>query len=283
MVVLNVPVAPGLLQRWASWLAPERQPFFLTDAAAAAFGLTAGEPVTDPQLRDTYEMYGEHGLVVAWLTESEFMALPRPARAALVRCQVRHGRGAVPSVRRWQPLLGARVQEQADGRRFVWWPSLLSGHTATVLPHWVAEDCLPGQQDLVPEATWAGACSLLPSARALAGTFAEASGPNCFGTVMAAAGLPGAAREWMLREPFESWLASATVPGGRDDVPGTVLVWRSSADGLVQHAAVTLGDGWALNKQSQCWHSPRLVLAVADVIASSRARGLRLSRRSMAR
>jgi len=44
-------------------------------------------------------------------------------------------------------------------------------------------------------------------------------------------------------------------------------------------AAVTLGDGWALNKASQGWMSPVQVLPVREVILRSRYRGLRLGRR----
>jgi cell wall-associated NlpC family hydrolase len=106
------------------------------------------------------------------------------------------------------------------------------------------------------------------------------AGPNCFGTVMAAAGTPGADSTWMQREPFESWLAESTVAGGRDDDPGTVLVWRDR-EGQVQHAAVTLGDGWALHKPSQGWMSPTKVLGVREVIFSARQRGHHLERRQV--
>ena len=72
--------------------------------------------------------------------------------------------------------------------------------------------------------------------------------------------------------------AGATVrPVLWNDDPGTVLVWRSP-DGLVQHAAVTLGDGWALHKPSQGWMSPTKVLTVEECKASSREVGRRLER-----
>lgn len=48
----------------------------------------------------------------------------------------------------------------------------------------------------------------------------------------------------MGREPFEAFLQERTRPGGDDYQPGTLLLWRS-ANGQAQHAAVTLGDGWA--------------------------------------
>jgi cell wall-associated NlpC family hydrolase len=98
---------------------------------------------------------------------------------------------------------------------------------------------------------------------------------------MGAAGVSHAADTWMQREPFEEWLSDVTEPGGRDDDPGTVLVWRSAA-GVVQHAAVTLGDGWALHKPSQGWMSPVKVLAVRDAIRSARAPDRRLVRRTLA-
>jgi cell wall-associated NlpC family hydrolase len=121
---------------------------------------------------------------------------------------------------------------------------------------------------------------MLPAARKLAGRFPPGSGPNCFGTVMDAAGARGAANVWMQRAPFEQWLADVSRPGGHDDDPGTLLVWRSPA-GLAQHVAVTLGGGWALHKPSQGWMSPSKVLNVREIIQSAREPGRHLSRRSL--
>jgi hypothetical protein len=184
-------------------------------------------------------------------------------------------------VRAWERLV-PRVREQVDGHRFVWWPSLLAGVEERVLTTYVEEGRRASRHDEVGDDVWASAARLLPGARRVAGTFPAASGPNCFGAVMAAAGVPGADEVWMLREPFEEWLAAATRPGGRDDVACTVLVWRSP-DGLVQHAAVTLGGGWALHKPSQGWMSPTKVLTVVECLASSRASGRRLERRALRR
>jgi hypothetical protein len=132
----------------------------------------------------------------------------------------------------------------------------------------------------VAEATWKTASRVLPGARGLAGTFPPGSGPNCFGAVMGAAGVAGAAQTWMQRQPFEDWLATACRPGGRDDHVGTMLVWRDG-NRSVQHAAVTLGDGWALHKPSQGWMSPTKVLNVRDAIFSARARGHHLERHTL--
>lgn len=86
-----------------------------------------------------------------------------------------------------------------------------------------------------------------------------------------------AADTWMVQEPFEKWLAMVAVPGGNDSNAGTVLVWRSPT-GLAQHAAITVGGGYALHKPSQGWMSLRKVLTSSEVIASARQSGWRLSR-----
>ena len=208
-----------------------------------------------------------------------FLAQPRPVRICLVRGAAR----AWPSRGARSALLVAAFRSglQGAGRRaqvrVV--PSLLAGrNSAEVLTRVVTSNLRSSSRHAeVREATWADAQALLPQARELAGTFADGSGPNCFGTVMAAAGVGRAAQEWMQREPFEQWLAAVTTPV-RDHLPGTVFVWRSERDGLVQHAALTLGDGWVLNKSSQSWATPRLVQSVKDVKAASRTVGWHLSR-----
>lgn len=108
--------------------------------------------------------------------------------------------------------------------------------------------------------------------------FAAGSGPNCFGAVMDAAGVAGAHDEWMQPEPFTDWLHANARKGGADDAPGTVLVWRDTSSGDPFHAALTLGDGWAFEKSSQCWWSPRYVTTVAEVKRATRMRGIRLER-----
>lgn len=244
MLVLGIDVDDETLARWRSWLMPERQPYVLAPATAAALGLEDRVGPLSPELRDTFWLYGLGEDVVVWLDAGEARALPAAVRAAQPAPHRRPSRDDAETLRR----IVAYVE---DGRR-------------------------PSRHHEV--ASWPG---LLPRASALAGTFPDSSGPNCFGTVMAASGVEGAEKEWMQREPFEAWLSERTVPGGRDDEPGTVLVWRG-ADGLVQHAAVTLGGGWALHKPSQGWMSPTKVLSVRDVKLSSRAAGRHLGRRRLA-
>lgn len=272
--VLNVPVSSDLLNSWAEWLAPPRPPFFLTSREAGRLGLETrprGELALSPEERDTFALWNVSPEAdrVARLGEAEWKSLSASSCHALLRAQVRHGRGAVPRVRDFSDLLPGLTET-----RFVWWPSLV---TPAVLARVVAQDGLDGQRAAVPGAVWEAAHALLPGARALAGTFPHASGPNCFGTVMGAAGVEGAEREWMQREPFEVFLASRTRPGGQDGAPGTLLVWRDVA-GAAQHAAVILGGGWALHKPSQSWMTPRVVLPVERLKRFSRTRGWRLHR-----
>lgn len=108
---------------------------------------------------------------------------------------------------------------------------------------YVERDRISSQHREVSGTTWNAVAAVLPGARGLAGTFASGSGPNCFGTVLAAAGVPDAEFEWMQLAPFEDWLRSSTTPVRRGDDAGTVYVWRD-VGGVPAHAAVSLGDGW---------------------------------------
>lgn len=265
-----------LLRRWASWLAPSRQPFFLTAVEAAQLAVTPNgrREGLSPELRDTYAVWTlAEDLVVVWLEEGAFYARHREVRAALVRAQVRHRRGAVPAIRDWANLLDPEVlSAQAEGEHFLWWPSLVASRRDLILERVVSDGRLPCRRMLVPEEVWDAASSILPRARELSGTFPEGSrgssyargsATNCFATVMAAAGVRGADDERLV--PFDAWLAANGAAGGSDDRPGTVLVWRD-ADHQDTHAAVTLGGAWALHKPGQEWFSPHQVVTVRDLI-----------------
>lgn len=278
MFSLGIEIGPELMARQAAWFAPTHQPFLISKEDSNPIGIAPPRGDLDAQLRDTFEIYNvPDGLVCVLVSEEEFFDLGRTARAALLRNQITLGRQVIPSVRTAPVEVRAQAAAQADGHRFVWWPSLLKGHEEPVLGEYLRRGRKPSRHLEVPENIWENARAVLPGARALAGTFPHASGPNCFGTVMAAAGRSDAAGIWMLREPFEEWLSSTAVPGGSDDDAGTVLVWRSP-DGLVQHAAVTIGGGYVLHKPSQGWMSPRKILTAKEAIASARQGGRRLTR-----
>lgn len=278
---LGIDVDDELLAQWSAWFAPDPQPFLILRGGPFAGVGSSLVGSLEMELRGTFEIYSlDQSTECRFIGADEFANLSRPLRAQLVRSQFVLGRSRVESVRAWPSLLNLGIRNQADGYRFVWWPSMLTGREEEVLIPYVEEGRRPSRHRDVPESLWGNIADLLPGARSIGGTFPQRSGPNCFGAVMAAAGQEGADEVWMQRDPFEAWLASRTRTGGRDDAPGTVLVWRSR-DGLVQHAAVTLGEGWALHKPSEGWMSPTKVLTVPEVLSSARATGRRLTRRTL--
>ncbi|TWP36971.1 hypothetical protein [Leekyejoonella antrihumi] len=280
--VVGVPADRHLIRQWRGWFAPEVQPFVVNEQLRAIVG--EGLPLEmSMELQDTFLLYDQdqHSDLVG-LTHEVFTRLGAETRAALVRYQVVAGRRAVPTLRSTGRQLRNELRVDGDGYRFVWWPDTLDRAGDEPLLRFVADDMLPSQHARVGAETWRQAAAVLPGARDLAGTFARSSGPNCFGTVMATAGVPAAAEQWMTQEPFEQWLSDNTGPGGGDHQAGTVLVWRDR-QGTAQHAAVVLGDGWAMHKPSQGWMTPRKVLAVDDLKRRARQAGHRLSRRLIAR
>ncbi len=265
-LVCGVEVPAATTKWWPGWFAPERVPFQVgslpvpdRDDLPATSSLTISM-----ELQDTFWIYPADQPRL-WLSRAEFDALPTGLRRRLVSAQ--------------------RDEHEVwlhgpDGRFGPWWPDALAGDLAPII-EFIERDRTPSRHAEVSDATWSAAADVLPGARDLAGTFAECSGPNCFGTVMAAAGVAGAASTWMQREPFEEWLAANTTPvagTGRDRDTGTVFVWRD-ADGAAQHSCVTLGDGWMLNKPSQGWMSPRFVWTVEQTKRHTREAGWRLHRR----
>ncbi|WP_233554625.1 hypothetical protein [Deinococcus cavernae] len=274
--VLNIRVPASLAAQWRAWLAPRRQPFFLTAGEEERLGfpcLPRAEAAWTEVERDTFTVWRitQDADRVAWLTWNDWDALSPSVQRELLRLQVRHGRGNVPLGRHYADLLPGLPAE-----RLLWRPEHL---TPEVLARIVAADGQACQRAQVPQRVWEQAAPVLPRVRELAGTFSDGVG-NCFGAVMGAAGLPDAENQWVVREPFEDFLQERAVPGGRYDAPGTLLVWRS-ADGLVQHAAVTLGGGWAFEKPAQTWSTPRVVLPVHELIKGNRSPGLRLTRSTL--
>jgi hypothetical protein len=241
--VLGIDVGEDELARWRAWLMPAEQPYVVPHAVAADLGLADEPGRLTMELTDSFWLYGTGDHAVVWLTRSAARRLPA----------------------------GVRAEQPAPHR----WPTADAARDVDRVVRFVEEGRRPSRHEEVT--TWN-----LPATRTLAGTFPGRSGPNCFGTVMAASGVTGAEREWMQREPFESWLQGQTRPGGVDADPGTVLVWRNPA-GVVDHAAITLGEGWALHKPSQGWMSPTKVLAVADAKLSARSPGRHLERHRLRR
>lgn len=267
-------------QRWPGWFAPAKQPFVvdgLPPEDLEALPAAVVRATCSDEVRDSFWIYDRHPRV--WLTEPEFNDLDKRVRTRLVRGQLRVHR-SIGVVQRAPLAVREQARAQIDGHRFVWWPSLVNQAGLDPIIELIESGVVPSRHREIPARVWQQAAAVLPHAKDLAGTLPESSGPNCFGAVMAAAGVPGAAHEWMQQEPFGDWISTHTRPGGRDDTPGTVLVWRNQKGDPV-HAAVTLGGSWALNKPSQAWSSPRFVWTVKEVINHSRQSACHLRRRTI--
>lgn len=259
--VLGIPVEQRLLERWRGWYAPERQPFPIEGLAPEAVArLPRGSVEASDEERDTFFLYGGRHV---WLSEEEFDRLPREAARELRRSR-RAGMRPKPD-----PV----------------WPSQLRADGDDALLAWVDAGCRPSRHREVPPEVWDDGAAMLPGARRLAGTFpSSGSGANCFATVLAAAGDTAAVDAWTQIDEFSSWVEERTVPvlgTEHDDAPGTVLVWTER--GVLAHAAVTIGGGWALSKPSQSWSSPRVIWHIQDTILGWRFAGTRVHRYSLVR
>lgn len=254
--VLGIPVSQERLDRWRHHYCPGLQPFRTRDLAGDvvdALPRTRSLPVTD-ELRDTFFMYG--GGPWVWLSEEEYADLPPEVRSVLASERRRRIQPKPAPAWPSEPMIEARLVRWIEaGTR----PSL----------HALAQDHLQRASE-----------GPLPRAGELAGTFPDRSGPNCFATVMAAAGEP-VHEDWVQPNQFQEWLDGSTRPAEPDDVnrAGHVLTWRQ--DGELAHAAVSLGGGWALQKPSQSWSSPVVVWTVEEIVRSWLLPGARLTRHAL--
>lgn len=255
--VLGVSVAGRLLSRWRGWFAPPEQPF-RTDLLSSEMHLAIPHREMEPtsEWRDTFFMYTG---TWTWLSEAEFTDL-RPGQR--------------------KTLLAVR-RKTVRPKSMPVWPSELAAAGDKLMLDWIASGAVrPSRHRAVAGRVWDRAAVRLPRARHLAGTFPyTGSGPNCFGTVMAATGVSEAEDTQIPPDAFEKWLAEHAEPikgTSRDDEPGIVFVWTEH-DKLA-HATVTIGDGWMLTKPSQSWSSPRLVYTVREAVNSWRYPDTRLLR-----
>lgn len=246
--ILGIDVDDALFDQWRSWYCPGFQ-MFRTDRlspAAVEHVWLADLGDVPLEIRDTFGAYdGSWGTI----TEDAFDALPRTLRSE---------------------ILATHEPDEVDLFR---WPSAADRDKDQALLSYVLAGAAPSRHNEVADDTWAACATVLPEARRLAGTFARGSGPNCFGTVLAAAGedtellfvLPGQIEDFLS-------LRASKVEGAALTQPGVVLLWRKP-DGRPDHACVTLGDGWILNKPAQCWWAPRYVWDVTTTVSMESVRG----------
>jgi hypothetical protein len=197
-----------------------------------------------------------------WLSEEEFNSLR-------------------PSLRR--SLLAMR-RRTVRPKSMPVWPSELARSGDELMFRWIASGTVrPSRHQDVPSSVWERAQAVLPDAERLAGTFPGGSGPNCFGTVLAATGLD-VSDVLVGPDKFQAWLdehAERITGTSCDDEPGVVFAWTEH--GKLAHATVSIGGGWMFGKGSQSWSSPRFVRPVRNVVDSWRYPETRLSRYRISR
>lgn len=150
----------------------------------------------------------------------------------------------------------------------MWWPELfanLSSFTqAFVLARFASEDRPPCLRGELTAAHLERIHQRLPGVRARVGTFPTESGPNCFGAVIEAfTGEPISTRTE--RDTFTAWLEQRQPQQGDATELGTILLWHDGHNTL-QHAAVSLGDGYVFHKEAQTWWSPWQVVHLSVVV-----------------
>lgn len=256
--VLGIPVGDDQLDRWLAYWAPSRRPFPASELPVEVVeGRSEADLEHADEWRDTFFLYS--GGPWVWLSEQECLGLP-PALRGRLAAGLRRRTAPKPALA-WpdDPMLVAKMLR------------------------WIEAGTRPSLHALAQGELRAASAGPLPGAMELAGTFPHRSGANCFGTVMAAAGEPVAA-EWVQLEQFETWLAGSGEPvkGSRwDRESGVVLTWHEQ--GVLAHAAVTIGGGWALQKPSQSWSSPVIVQPVVEIIRAWNYPGTVLARHLLQR
>ena len=281
MELLNCQVDEATLRAWKGHFAPMVQPFFARrrlplPATLGANWLESNSARTalNKSQHDTFATYevsstARHLLL---LDEHAFSLLNPEVRAGLVQEQIAVNRGSVYSVEAYADLLDPieleAVAAGAAGGLFVWWPGLFatlsSSNQARVLARFVSDDRPPCRRGELTADQRERMHQNLPGVPARAGTFAADSGPNCLGAVIGAfTGEFVSTRTE--RDTFMAWLDQRRPRQGDAPDMGTVLLWHDEQNTL-QHAAISLGDGYAFHKEAQTWWSPWQIVRLSEVV-----------------
>ncbi|MDO4607348.1 MAG: hypothetical protein Q4B12_08525 [Bowdeniella nasicola] len=252
--VLGIPVSPELVDKWKNFWSFPVQPFPVKGLPAELLEqLPASRDVTPSgEYRDTFYLYDAADR--RFYSQGDIASLPGNVRSELLRVQ----KNSYP-----EPIVPA-------------WPG-----DPFLLPkmiRWIEHGVRSSLHEIAAQSLEAASSEKLPAAKSLAGTFAERSGPNCFHTVMCAAG-ENPPDPWVTQDVFTEFLERRAEPlkdNRADATAGVIFTW--TLHGELAHAAVTLGDGWSLVKPSQSWSSPRLVWTVPEVVASWRIKGATMQR-----
>lgn len=298
--MIHYGVSQAQLKQWANHFVVQSAPFFLTDTLRSR--LPPEMVVLKRQalvhlnyplwFHDAYTTYSvrAHCQYVTFLRKADLLELAPNLRTELLYTQWQCGRGQIYD---WETVSPFFKEEQAknsaifgctatpEGIKFVLdfsvWQQMAHKRQVEWLYHFMALNqhpyptLLPGEVDC-----WA----IKPLSRSLilnlANTFASDSGPNCFSTTLAAiTENPVIAQTistlWLHPEPFMQGLdtrgyrAVGIEQATYAALVDAVCLWRNQ-QGIAQHACYVIGNGIALNKNSQAWYAPRHLAYIDDII-----------------
>lgn len=286
--VLGCDVGAEMLQRWDDLFVPAPAPFYLS-AALDLPQLTVMERKDFSRqnftlsYHDSYRTYAVTPAAqwIAFLEGDIFDALPYLTQQTLLAEQVRLKRGHVYTwdhARKYcqscEERAFSRTVEVDGTRHFVLdpfvWALLLPEERHQWLIDYISADGSPCIAATLTESHWQ--TMPYPTIRQLAGTFALESGANCFATTLAAitpSQAPMIASLWLQVDEF---LAGVEARGYRyqpertahdADLHDAVLIWY--AGNAPQHACYLIQPNLVLNKNSQCWYSPRQLLTLTQL------------------
>ncbi|HLO04242.1 MAG TPA: hypothetical protein VK191_14110 [Symbiobacteriaceae bacterium] len=294
--LLGCALPEATLAIWSRLLVTDTEPFYLIEGDYHMLPADHGAvprsefalPGADEGLRDSYRLWNvDRKATWAWAIPAErWHRLSFRFQNRLNVRQWELGRGNIYDsdwvLERIEPYtevicIGSAEIETPEGLKVLlraqyWWDVLPERGRWAWLSQIVQDealaDCQSGRLDALD---WQRLEGRFPAIQALAGSFVERSGPNCFAAALAPLVDPALAEETASR-----WLTEAELNGaltdlgyrservlgevqGRDLAPGTVVGWADSS-GSLQHAFTYLGEGLVLNKQSQCWWHPRQIV-----------------------
>lgn len=299
-------------QAWQDIFVAQLEPFFLTEEARAqlpAQWLTLSCAEFSQQRSHLWHLdsYFFHGLDkraqhVLSLHADAFLHLPSNLQQFLLKEQLELKRAHIYPWHRLSPYLAAAPshrQFQHEGKRYIaldypLWQSLSSEAKNSLLDYHLQKSAA-NYTPLAPEQYIPIAYPNRATLHALANSWAEDSGANCFASSIAAclnnvAHAQSIAAMWLHQAPFYAMLAqlsfqeqATTTEEISSDFlapPDSILVWYDEA-GVGQHACYSLGAGIVLNKNSQAWYAQRQLVHSQSVFEDWGRANVRIFRREL--
>lgn len=289
------PITSTLLARWSDNLVAQYAPFFVSERIRAQLSplhliFTHSEFGTMRLSLDVIDSYQTYAVAdeaewVVLLSSADFDALPTATQRDLLYEQWQFGRGQLypwEEVKHFfadsSPTLTIKKRQVETDKGIqlmldrVIWEQFSHQRREQWLLHFVRQ-----QQSNYSRIAFAELDAFQrqnPALSQLCNTFVVNSGANCFATTIAAttssvASAHTTSKLWLHQAPFLRQLSALGYTESsriHEDRYDTILIFWDEQN-QAQHACYCLGDGIALNKNSQAWYHPRELVKVSDVIA----------------